>query len=77
FGFHAEQAVEKAAKAWLCLLGITIPRTHGLFSLFALVSQAGGSIEQRFESLATSPCSPSSFVTAFTTMTRSLSTAPH
>ncbi len=51
FGFHADQAVEKAAKAWLCLLGIAIPRTHDLFSLFALIAQAGGSIEQRFESL--------------------------
>jgi HEPN domain-containing protein len=28
FGFHAQQAVEKALKAWLALLGEEYPRTH-------------------------------------------------
>jgi len=27
FGFHAQQAVEKALKAWLALLGVEYPRT--------------------------------------------------
>ena len=26
FGFHVQQAVEKALKAWLCSLGISIPK---------------------------------------------------
>lgn len=30
FGFHAQQAVEKALKAWLALLGVECPRTHDL-----------------------------------------------
>lgn len=29
-GFHAQQAAEKALKAWLTLLGIEFPRTHDL-----------------------------------------------
>jgi HEPN domain-containing protein len=28
FGFHAQQAVEKALKAWLSLLDVTYPRIH-------------------------------------------------
>jgi hypothetical protein len=35
FGFHVQQAVEKALKAWLCLLGLAFPRTHDLDQLAA------------------------------------------
>ena len=38
FGFHAQQAVEKACKAWLCGLGIVYPKTHDLDLLFHLLS---------------------------------------
>ena len=37
FGFHVQQAVEKALKAWLCVLGTPFPRTHDLDELAALV----------------------------------------
>jgi HEPN domain-containing protein len=33
FGFHAQQAVEKALKAWLTLVGVEYPRTHDLEEL--------------------------------------------
>ena len=41
FGFHVQQAVEKALKAWLCSLGAAFPRTHDLDELSALLEQAG------------------------------------
>jgi HEPN domain-containing protein len=41
FGFHVQQAVEKALKAWLCCLGVPFPRTHDLDELGALVEEAG------------------------------------
>ena len=42
-GFHAQQAVEKALKALLCLRDIDFPRTHDLENLLALLSQVGAS----------------------------------
>ena len=33
FGFHVQQAAEKALKAWLALLGETYPLTHNLQAL--------------------------------------------
>jgi len=44
FGFHVQQAVEKALKAWLCCLGVLFPRTHDLDELGALVEEAGQEI---------------------------------
>ncbi len=41
FGFHVQQAIEKALKAWLCLLGLAFPRTHDLDQLAALLEDAG------------------------------------
>ncbi len=40
-GFHAQQAVEKAMKALLCLRDCDFPRTHDLESLLALLASAG------------------------------------
>lgn len=40
-GFHAQQAVEKAAKAVLVLAGVEIPRTHDLERVLALAEHAG------------------------------------
>lgn len=37
FGFHAQQAVEKALKAWLTLRGIAYPKTHDLRALMSLL----------------------------------------
>jgi HEPN domain-containing protein len=44
FGFHVQQAVEKALKAWLCCLGVPFPRTHDLDELGALLEEAGQDI---------------------------------
>jgi HEPN domain-containing protein len=44
FGFHAQQAVEKALKAWLSLLGAAYPRTHSLQYLFELLADGGASV---------------------------------
>ena len=41
FGFHAQQATEKALKAWLALLGRKYPLTHDLDDLFAHLAAAG------------------------------------
>ena len=40
-GFHAQQAVEKALKALLCLRDIDFPRTHDLENLFSRLSGSG------------------------------------
>lgn len=37
FGFHVQQAAEKALKAWLALWGIVYPLTHNITSLFDLL----------------------------------------
>jgi len=44
FGFHVQQAVEKALKAWLCCLGVLFPRAHDLDELGALLEEAGQKI---------------------------------
>ena len=41
FGFHVQQAVEKALKAWLALLGETYPLTHNLETLRDLLADRG------------------------------------
>lgn len=45
FGFHAQQAVEKAAKALLAAKGIIFERTHDLETLFDALED-NGCIEQ-------------------------------
>jgi len=46
FGFHVQQAAEKALKAWLCILGVPFPRTHDLDELGALLEEAGQKIPE-------------------------------
>lgn len=41
FGFHVQQAVEKALKAWLCIHNDTYPMTHELARLLALLESQG------------------------------------
>jgi len=41
FGFHAQQAVEKALKAWIAFKGIEYPRTHDIGMLIAVLSDQG------------------------------------
>ncbi len=43
FGFHAQQSVEKALKAWLAFLGKTYPRRHDLKLLLDLLAASGTS----------------------------------
>jgi HEPN domain-containing protein len=51
FGFHAQQAVEKACKAWLCGLGIVYPKTHDLDLLFHLLSEIGAKVPVEYQEL--------------------------
>lgn len=44
FGFHAQQAIEKSLKAWLCALGQTYPFTHDLNRLLVLLQASGAPI---------------------------------
>lgn len=44
FGFHVQQAVEKALKAWLSHLGVSYPKRHDLDELAALLEDAGQTI---------------------------------
>lgn len=41
FGFYAQQATEKALKAWIVLSGGTYGRTHSLVRLFAMLEDLG------------------------------------
>ncbi len=43
FGFHVQQAAEKALKAWLALLGKKYPLTHELDQLLGRLDAAGAS----------------------------------
>jgi HEPN domain-containing protein len=51
FGFHAQQAVEKALKAWLSQLGAEYPKTHDLDELFALLADSGGQVPAELSDL--------------------------
>jgi hypothetical protein len=50
FGFHAQQAIEKALKAWLAFLHREYPLTHNLATLLALLERQGCDVE-RFQDL--------------------------
>jgi hypothetical protein len=57
FGFHAQQAVEKALKAWCAHRGITYPLTHDLSELLSLLREDGCDVDAfddvlRFNSFA-------------------------
>ena len=45
FGFHVQQAAEKAFKAWLALLGETYPLIHNIETLLDLLGERGASVE--------------------------------
>jgi HEPN domain-containing protein len=51
FGFHAQQAVEKALKAWLAFAGVDYPKTHDLAELLALLLERGQPIPDAFRRL--------------------------
>ena len=45
FGFHVQQAAEKALKAWLALLGEKYPLTHSIETLLDLLDDRGAATE--------------------------------
>ena len=51
FGFHAQQAVEKALKGWLTVVGRGYPKIHDLEELFALLAERGQTVPERFSQL--------------------------
>lgn len=51
FGFHAQQAVEKALKAWLSFVGAEYPRTHDLEELLELLEEHAEPILDAFYDL--------------------------
>lgn len=52
FGFHAQQAVEKALKAWLAFEGVLYPRIHDLDRLLGLLRERGTSVPADFDVLS-------------------------
>ncbi len=49
FGFHVQQATEKALKAWLASLGVEYPKTHDLSLLLRLLEEQGIDVEKFWE----------------------------
>ena len=46
FGFHVQQAVEKALKAWLCICNAVYPMTHDLTRLLSLLENQSAGVEK-------------------------------
>jgi HEPN domain-containing protein len=51
FGFHAQQAVEKALKSWLSLIGVAYPKIHDLEELFMLLKSHLADVPDHFFAL--------------------------
>lgn len=51
FGFHAEQAVQKALKGWLSLAGVAYPKIHDLEELLRLLEDHQQTIPPDFRGL--------------------------
>lgn len=49
FGFHAHQAIEKALKAYITILGIRYPRTHDLGVLLKILQEQGQPVDNYWE----------------------------
>lgn len=50
FGFHVQQAAEKALKAWLAMEEVIYPKTHDLSRLLKLLADLGADVA-RFQDL--------------------------
>jgi len=50
-GFHTQQAIEKALKAWLAALGVDCPYTHNIIVLLNLLEERNENVE-RFRRVA-------------------------
>jgi HEPN domain-containing protein len=55
FGFHAQQAAEKALKAWLTLLKDEYPKTHDLSLLLTLLETRGQDVTPYLELIELNP----------------------
>jgi HEPN domain-containing protein len=44
FGFHAQQTIEKALKAWIAARSLTYPKSHDVSILIKILEQAGESL---------------------------------
>ena len=51
FGFHAQQAVEKSLKSWLCLHSVEYPHTHDLALLYELLENVSALELAQFDPL--------------------------
>ena len=54
-GFHAQQAAEKALKAWLAILGIDFPWTHDLSLLIHKLDEGGAEVTNWWALLELNP----------------------
>jgi HEPN domain-containing protein len=54
-GFHAQQAAEKALKAWLTILGVDFPRSHDLSLLIQKLEDGGLEVTSLWELLDLNP----------------------
>ena len=52
FGFHAQQAIEKGLKGWLCLRDVEPPQSHNLRHLLVLLESSGIPIDDLWEMVA-------------------------
>lgn len=41
FGFHAQQSIEKALKAWITVKGLTYPKSHDVSALTRILNDSG------------------------------------
>jgi len=55
FSFHVQQAVEKALKAWLAILGIVYPFTHDLSVLLQQLENQGCQVDNYWNFLEFTP----------------------
>lgn len=46
FGFHCQQAAEKALKAWITYAGAVYPKTHDLRSLLTIIASTGEDVAE-------------------------------
>ncbi len=51
FGFHAQEAVEKALKTWLISIQHQYPKIHDLRTLARLLRESGEELPEHFEGL--------------------------
>jgi HEPN domain-containing protein len=49
FGFHVQQAIEKALKAWITALGFEHPITHNLIALLTILEENGCDVAELWE----------------------------